>query len=92
MLVRNAGVSPSDQAKVQNLIYFSEQDKQRQKQPTLSTDVDQLVNTFAGQQPQQQVPPPAGLQPQEVAPLQPANALTGTERMDTDVQDKETDQ
>ncbi len=87
--MQNAGISLIDQAKVQNLIYFSEQDKQRQKQ---SADVDQLANTIAGQPPQQQAPPPAGPQQQEASPLPPADASTGTERMDMGVQEGEVDQ
>ncbi len=46
LCVRNARVSLSDQAKVQNLIYFVEQEKQ-QKQPTLSAEVAQLMDMFA---------------------------------------------
>ncbi len=65
--MRNAGVNLKDQAQVQNLKYFveREQERQRQRQPTLMDAVDQITNVLAGQQPvpkaaevQQQTPPP----------------------------------
>ncbi len=90
MRVRNAGVSLIDQARVQNLKYFSEREKQ--KQPALSAAMEQLMNTIAGLQPQQQVLPPTGPQQQETAPPPPADASTETERMDTGVQEGEMDQ
>ncbi len=90
--MQNAGISLSDQMKVQNLIYFSEQDKQKQKQPALSADVAQLVNTFARQHPPLQVMLPTIQLQQDVAPLQPSNAPAGAKQMDTGVQAKEADQ
>ncbi len=81
-----------DQARVQNLSYFSEHDKQIQKQSALSVDMGQLVDTIAGQPPQQQVMPPAGQQQQDTAPLPPPDASTGTKRMDTGMQEGEMDQ
>ncbi len=88
--MRNAGVSLIDQAKVQNLKYFSEREKQ--KQPVLSAAVDQLVDTITGHQPQQQMLPPARPQQQETAPLPPADVSAGTERIDMGMQEGEMDQ
>ncbi len=92
MRVHNAGVSLMDQARVQNIKYFSERDKQRQNQPILMTAVDQLTSSITGQQPQQQVLPPAGPQQLGTTPPPPANESTGTERMDMGAQEKETSQ
>ncbi len=47
---------------------------------------------IAGQQPQQQVPQPTGPEQQEAAPLPPADTSTGTERMDTGMQEGEADE
>ncbi len=88
--LRNAGVSLSDQAMAQNLIYFVQRE-QRLKQPALSAEVAQLVNALAGPQPPQ-VPPPTIQQQQEVAPPKPTDELAVAERMDMDVQEKGADQ
>ncbi len=90
--VRNAGVSLMDQARVQNIKYFSERDKQKQKQPILMAAMDQLTSSIAGQQPQQQAPPPAGMQQLGTTPPPPPDEPTRTERMDTGVQETESSQ
>ncbi len=92
LCMRNARVSLSDQARVQNIKYFSEQDKQRQKQPILTAAVDQLTSSIARPTPQQQAPPPARQQQQGTTPLPPADDSTGAEQMDMGVQETEMDQ
>ncbi len=92
MRMHSAGVSLMDQARVQNIKYFSEWDKQKQKQPILLAAVDQLASTTAGHQPQQQTPPPTGPQPQETAPPPLPDASAETDRRDTDRQEKDADQ
>ncbi len=86
LCVRNAVISLMDQAWVQNIKFFSDQDREHQKQPTLFVAVDQLTDTMAGQLLQQQAQVPARPQQVGVTPPPPADDLTGTERMDMDVQ------
>ncbi len=88
----NTGVSLMDQARVQNIKYFSEWYKQKQKQPVLMAAVDQLTSMIAGQQPQQQAPPPAGMQQLGTTPPPPPDESTGAEQMDTGVQETESSQ
>ncbi len=80
----------------QNLIYFVQQEQQAKKL-ALTAEVAQLMSALAGQlvqqtPPPQQVPPPTVLQQQDTAPLKLTNASAVTERMDTDMQEKEADQ
>ncbi len=82
--MRNAGVNLRDQARVQNVSYFMEWDRQRQQQPALTDAVDWLTSSIAGQQPPlQQVPPPDASQPQDVLPPPLTNSSTEGIRMDT---------
>ncbi len=86
----NAGVS--DQARVQNIKYFSERDKQKQRQPILTAAMDQLTSMLAGCQPQQQARPPTGPQQLGTALPPPADDSTGTKQMDMGAQETETSQ
>ncbi len=81
--VCNAGISLKDQARVQNVRYFAERDKQRQEQPIGMAAMDQLTSSIAGQQSQQQAPPPAEPQQLGTAPPPPADDSTRAEEMDT---------
>ncbi len=92
MRVCNAGVSLMDHARVQNIKYFSEQDMQKQKQPILMAAVDQLTSSITGLQPQQQVTLLAGMQQMGTTPPPPADESTETERMDTGMQETESNQ
>ncbi len=97
--LRNAGVSLREQAMAQNLIYFM-QWEQQPKQPTMPTEVAQLMTMLSGKP--MQMPPPMQqtLPPQQVLPpttqQQPGTVppkLTDepprAEGMETDVQEKD---
>ncbi len=82
--VCNAGVHLRDQARVSNVKYFVERDRQKQQQPAQPDAVDQLTSSIAGQQqPQQQTPPPAATQQQDTMPPPTASDPTEGLPMDT---------
>ncbi len=65
LCLRNAGVRLQDQARVQNIHFFSEREQERQLQqqsaPTIIVAVEQITSSIAGQQ---QLPPAdSGLKP-----------------------------
>ncbi len=88
LCMRNAGANLRDQARVQNVKHFMEQDKQRQQQPAMMEAVDQLMSSIAGQS----IPPTIG-QPQDVPlPLPPPANLTEDNQMDTGALEMELNQ
>ncbi len=89
----NAGVNLRDQARVQNVSYFVEWDKQRQQQPALMDAMDRLMSSIAGQQqPPQHVPPADASQPQDVLLPPPTDDSTEDTRMDTGALETEMNQ
>ncbi len=94
--LRNAGITLKDQAMAQNLIYFTQREKQ-QKQLAMPNDVAQLMTAFTGHQvqtppsmqhtpPLQQVLPPTSQQPPATLPPQPTGKPPLAEGMDMDAQ------
>ncbi len=91
--LRNAGVSLREHAMAQNRIYFV-QWEQQPMQPTMPTEVAQLVTALSGQLMQQmplpqKVPPPTAQQQPGTAPPQPTDEPSRAEGMETDVQEKD---
>ncbi len=96
LCVRNAGVSLKDQTMAQNLIYFMQQEQQP-KQPTVPTNMAQLVTALAGQLMQQtsllqQVLPPTIQQQPDTMPPPLTDESPRVDGMDTDAQEKEAGQ
>ncbi len=93
LCLRNAGVNLRDQARVHNVKYFAERDRQRQQQLAWSDAVDQLVSSITGQaQSPQHVPTPDELQPQDTGPLPLIDDSTEGNQMDTGAPGTETSQ